>query len=115
MSPVELSPQSASVTDVEQSEVARVKDTDIKLVAPTISAKAATLDNRIVGLLVFMDDGHCPRFLSGEGVSYPELDERMARGAHHGQTIRAISLASAIVRNLGRPAHCRYHLHSSLL
>jgi len=37
-----------------ESEAARAKDTDIKFVAPTISAKAATLDNRIVDFLVFM-------------------------------------------------------------
>jgi hypothetical protein len=53
MSPVEFSPQSASVTDIEQSEAARAKDTDIKLSAPTISAKASTLDNSIVDFLVF--------------------------------------------------------------
>jgi len=51
MSPVEFSPQSASVTDIEQSEAAGAKDTDIKLRAPTIRAKAATLDNRIVDFL----------------------------------------------------------------
>ena len=55
---VELSPQSASVADIEQSEAARAKDTGIKLVAPTISAKAATLDNRIVDFLVFMQNPH---------------------------------------------------------
>src|ERR1700726_4532298 len=54
MSPVEFSPQSASSANVGQSEAARAKDTDIKLVAPTISAKAATLDNRIVDFLFFM-------------------------------------------------------------
>jgi hypothetical protein len=53
MSPVEFSPQSASSADVGQSEAASAKDTDIKLVAPTISAKAASLDNRIVDFLVF--------------------------------------------------------------
>jgi hypothetical protein len=58
MSLVELSPQSASVPDREQSEAAHAKDTDIKLVAPTISAKAATLDNRIVDFLVFMQNPH---------------------------------------------------------
>jgi hypothetical protein len=56
MSPVEFSPQSASVTDIEQSEAARAKCTDIKLRAPMISAKAATLDNRIVDFLVFMQN-----------------------------------------------------------
>jgi hypothetical protein len=55
MSPVEFSPQSTSVTDVEQSDAARAKDTDIKLVAPTISAKAATLE---VDVLVFMQNPH---------------------------------------------------------
>jgi hypothetical protein len=58
MSLVELSPQSASVADIEQSEAARAKDTGIKLVAPTISAKAATLDNRIVDFLFFMQNPH---------------------------------------------------------
>jgi hypothetical protein len=51
MSLVELWPQSASVADIEQSEAARANDADIKLGAPTISAKAATLDNRIVDFL----------------------------------------------------------------
>ena len=54
MSPVEFSPQSASVIDVEQSEAARTKDTDIKLVASAMSAKATTLDDRVVDFLVFM-------------------------------------------------------------
>jgi hypothetical protein len=48
MSPVEFWPQSASVADIEQSEAARAKDTDIKLGTPTISATVVTLDNRIV-------------------------------------------------------------------
>jgi hypothetical protein len=54
MSLVELSPQSASVADIEQFEAARANDADIKLGAPTVSAKAATLDNRIVDFLFFM-------------------------------------------------------------
>src|SRR6266581_6087273 len=54
MSPVEFSPQSASSTNFGQSEAASARDTDIEPVAPTISAKAATLDNRIVDFLVFM-------------------------------------------------------------
>jgi hypothetical protein len=58
MSLVELSPQSASAADIEQSEAARANDADIKLGAPTISAKAATLDNRIVDFLVFMQNPH---------------------------------------------------------
>jgi hypothetical protein len=48
MSPLEFSPQSASSTNFEQSEAASAKDTDIEPVAPTISANAATLENRIV-------------------------------------------------------------------
>jgi hypothetical protein len=55
---VEFSPQSASVADIEQSEAAHANDTDIKLGTPTMSAKAATLDNRIVDFLVFMQDPH---------------------------------------------------------
>jgi len=58
MSLVELSPQSASVVDVEQSGAPRAKDTGIELVAPTMSAKAATLDNRIIAFLVFMQNPH---------------------------------------------------------
>src|SRR5436190_20877902 len=53
MSPVEFSPQFASSTNFEQSEAASAGDADIEPVAPTISAKAATLDNRMVELLVF--------------------------------------------------------------
>src|SRR6478672_3747240 len=52
MSPVEFSPQFASSTNFEQSEAASAGDADIEPVAPTISAKAATLDNRIIELLV---------------------------------------------------------------
>jgi hypothetical protein len=58
MSLVELSPQSASVADIEQSEAARANDADIKLGASTISAKAATVDNRIVDFLFFMLNPH---------------------------------------------------------
>jgi hypothetical protein len=47
---LELWPQSASVADIEQSEAARANDADVKLVAPTMSAKAATL----VAFFVFM-------------------------------------------------------------
>ena len=54
MSLVELSPQSASVADIEQFEAARANDADIKLVAPTMSAKAATLDNCTAAFFVFM-------------------------------------------------------------
>ena len=46
MSAVEFSPQSADVINVERSEAARAKDTDIG--ATTISAKAATLQHRMV-------------------------------------------------------------------
>jgi hypothetical protein len=56
MKPVEFSPQSASSTNVGQSEAARAKDADIKFVAATISAKAATLENRIVDFLVFVQN-----------------------------------------------------------
>jgi len=54
MSAVEFSPQSASVVDIEQSEAVRASDMDIRLGTPTISAKAATFDNRIVDFLVFV-------------------------------------------------------------
>src|SRR5881392_3332088 len=45
MSPVEFSPQSASSTNIGQSAAASAGDTDIDPATPTISAKAATLDN----------------------------------------------------------------------
>jgi hypothetical protein len=66
---VELSPQSDSVADIEQSEAARAKDADVKLGAPTISAKAATLDNRIVDFLVFMQNPHWPKFPQAIGAT----------------------------------------------
>jgi hypothetical protein len=62
MSPVEFSPQSASVADIEQFGAVRANDTDVKLGAPTSSAKAAILDNRIVDFLIFMRDAHRPKF-----------------------------------------------------
>jgi hypothetical protein len=52
MSPVEFSPQSASVIDVEQSEAART--TGSGPVTSTISAKATILYDRVVNLLAFM-------------------------------------------------------------
>ena len=58
MSAVEFSPQSANVIDVEQSEAARAKDTGIKLVISKMSAKATTLDDRVAGFLVFMENPH---------------------------------------------------------
>jgi hypothetical protein len=62
ISAVEFSPQSASVADVEQSEAARANDTDIKLGAATISAKAASSDNRMVDFLVFRQNPHRPKY-----------------------------------------------------
>jgi hypothetical protein len=58
MSLVELSPQSASVADIEQSEAARAKDTGVEPIAATISAKATTSDSRIVDFLVSMQTPH---------------------------------------------------------
>src|SRR5258707_15576567 len=54
ISPDEFSPQSASVADIEQSEAARAKGTDVKLAVPATSARAAILDNRMVDLLVLV-------------------------------------------------------------
>jgi hypothetical protein len=51
-SPVEFSPQSASVTDIGQSGAAHAKDTDATLAGPRISTKAPTLDIRIVAILI---------------------------------------------------------------
>jgi hypothetical protein len=55
MSPVEFSPQSASSTSFGHSGAAGAadEDADIEPEAPTISAKTATLDNRMTELLVF--------------------------------------------------------------
>jgi hypothetical protein len=47
MSAVEFSPQSAASTSIGQSAVAHAGDTDIEPVVATISAKAATWDNRM--------------------------------------------------------------------
>jgi hypothetical protein len=58
MSLLELSPQSTSVVDIEQSEAARAKDTDVEPVASTISAKATTLDNRLLDFLGSMQTPH---------------------------------------------------------
>jgi hypothetical protein len=63
MSPVEFSPQSASATKVGQSEAASTGDTDIEPVAPTISVKAARLDNRMVDFPVFMQTTLSKNFL----------------------------------------------------
>jgi hypothetical protein len=57
MSWVELSPQSASVPDIEQSEAARAKDTG-EPVASTISAKATTSDSRLIDFLISMQNPH---------------------------------------------------------
>ena len=54
MSPVEFSPQSASVIDVEQSEAARTIDTGIKPVASTTSTKATTLHDHVADLLTLV-------------------------------------------------------------
>jgi hypothetical protein len=56
MSPVEFSPQSASVIEVEQSEAARTKDTGIKPAASAMSAKATALDDPVVDFLIFMQN-----------------------------------------------------------
>jgi hypothetical protein len=54
MSPVEFSPQSASPTSFGHSGAASAEDADIELVAPTMSTNAATVDNRIVDFLAFV-------------------------------------------------------------
>ncbi|WP_354066857.1 hypothetical protein [Bradyrhizobium sp. OAE829] len=58
MSPVEFSPQFASVVDAEQSEAAGAEDAGATLVAATISAKAATLDGCKMEVLVFIQIPH---------------------------------------------------------
>jgi len=93
MSAVEFSPQSAGVINVEQSEAARAKDTDIG--ATTISAKAATVHNRMVDFLVFItvivlrfshdNQAHtmCDRTCQRPSVS--SLLQRSMRGLIHGR------------------------------
>jgi hypothetical protein len=56
ISPVEFSPQSASSTNFGQSGAATAGDMDVEPVAPTISAKATTIDDRMVDFLVFMQN-----------------------------------------------------------
>ena len=73
MSPVEFSPQSASATNVEQSEAASAGDTDIEPVDPAISAKATNLDSRIGDLLVFMQTHTYQSFLGR-----PRLELRLS-------------------------------------
>src|ERR1700740_1280073 len=73
MSAVEFWPQSASSANFGQSEAASAGDTEIELVAPTTSAKAATLNKRIVNLLVFVKAQSTPlsspmRFMFGRSV-----------------------------------------------
>jgi hypothetical protein len=58
MSLVELSPQSASVADIEQSEAARATDTGAEPVASKISAKATTSDSRLIDFLISMQNLH---------------------------------------------------------
>ena len=78
MSPVEFSPQFASVVDAEQSGAAGAEDAGATLVAATISARAAALDKRIVNFLVFMQ---IVQGFPNEGYHNPELDARVACGA----------------------------------
>jgi hypothetical protein len=73
MSPVEFSPQSASAINIGQSEAASAGDTDIEPVAPTISAKAANSDNRMVAFLVFMQTHTYQSFLGR-----PRLELRLS-------------------------------------
>jgi hypothetical protein len=71
MSPVEFSPQSASATNIGQSEAASAGDTDIEPAAPTISVKAANLGNRIVDFLVFMQAHTYQSFLRRSRLESP--------------------------------------------
>ena len=93
MSAVEFSPQSAGVINVEQSEAARAKDTDIG--ATTISAKAATVHNRMVDFLVFItviilrfSHDNQARTMCGwtcQGTSVSSPLQRSMRGLTHGR------------------------------
>src|SRR5829696_8417990 len=84
MSPVEFSPQSASPINIGQSEAASAGDTDIEPVAPTTSAKMATLDNRMVDVLAFIQngDGASPKLLRPFFPKHGQVYNRL-RGLFH--------------------------------
>ncbi|GIQ72344.1 hypothetical protein BraRD5C2_07800 [Bradyrhizobium sp. RD5-C2] len=54
ISPVEFSPQSANVTDIEHSGTACAEDAGVTLDAARMSARAAAPDDRVVTMLVLM-------------------------------------------------------------
>src|SRR6185312_843918 len=72
MSPVEFSPQSASSTNFGQSEAASAGGGEIEPMAPAISAKIATLDNRMLELLVFKTAAYrlTPTFQAITGIEF---------------------------------------------
>src|SRR5688572_15515910 len=86
MSPVEFWPQSASSTNFGQSEAASAGDgdADIEPAVPTISAKTATLDNRMVELLVFKNAA----YLAYYHVAIAPLRKRFAFVAGYDGTER---------------------------
>jgi hypothetical protein len=115
MSPVEFSPQSARVIDVEHSEAARTKDTGSRPVTSAMSAKTTNLYNHVVNLLVFMENpltiivgvrayAHCPgqsasprRFLNPATAFSFRRHELRRRTAHVTRRAR---------HERGRPALC---------
>ncbi|WP_407148541.1 hypothetical protein [Bradyrhizobium sp. ORS 86] len=97
MSPLEFSPQFASVTDIEHSEGAGAEDTGMTLAASMTSATAASFGNRVVDILILMQNSLniVRRQL--------ELGHRRARRAKScnadAREARAPDAASAVNRN----------------
>ena len=54
ISPLEFSPQSANVIDIEHSGTGCAEDAGVTLDAAKMNAEAAAVDNRVVTILVFM-------------------------------------------------------------
>ena len=78
MSPVEFSPQFASVVDAEQSEAAGAEDAGATLVAATISARAATLDGCKMEGSRFHSDFHTDQVSPRVAYHMSELEDGVA-------------------------------------
>src|ERR1700754_3993398 len=87
MSPVEFSPQSASSASLGQSEAAGAADADIEPVTPTASARTATVNNRIIDLLIALS-----RLLNGHVVC---VDRRPGAIGHFGRRHAGLVEAAA--------------------
>lgn len=81
MSPVEFSPQSANVTDIEHSGTACAEDAGVTLDVARMSARAAAPDNGVVTMLVLMQGPLLKVF--GEGI----LQRRSRGGKDFGSDV----------------------------